>query len=483
MSTYPDTHGWDTVFAISILEVNKLLAKLPDSPQFEAVRSTNLVDLKLSWRFTNWSITDTPGGAQLQVRMEFSDDSLLSHSDGTADTSLAGLACDVTFQAHFDDTDPQTQKLRAKTTGTWATVALVALDGGGLPNPNDTFAIKSILKDWFDQPGEAVELFQQEFAAVNMGAEMAAKGLEWLAPKRLGYAGAVMADGVTKALGILAMTGDKAPSDAELKLSPYVIPPNATAGYILSAELFLRHMLLPASAGAFGGEVADFEIVGLANDQLRNKNTLKFTLKIDSKSKPASIDAGQLQFSFAGDKLKMSITPMHAGTDFGWITLDATINEEFTTALIQHPDVPDGTIFTLSSAQYREPDIAVVIEHEAAVAEAVLTSLVAVLSIALMVVSFKGPISKATNKLGPLEAKIWARIAAGGLLALGEVAVNMPGWLALAVEGQTKHIPDFNMVLNEGLKGIVWPGGNAVLEPVAGEFANGLLVTVKPKFI
>ena len=69
---------------------------------------------------------------------------------------------------------------------------------------------------------------------MDIGDTVASKGLAWLKPQVPAFAGGVMADQVTKALGILAMTGDDL-ADAQvraaaapLQLSPYAIPENAT---------------------------------------------------------------------------------------------------------------------------------------------------------------------------------------------------------------------------------------------------------------
>ncbi len=110
-----------------------------------------------------------------------------------------------------------------------------------------------------------------------------------------------MANQVTKALGILAMTGDDL-ADAQvraaaapLQLSPYAIPENATAGFIISARLFLRHMLMPACAGAFGGNEQDptkqFEIYGDGSLKLRNHRALEFTQELKGVQRAAHIEA------------------------------------------------------------------------------------------------------------------------------------------------------------------------------------------------
>jgi hypothetical protein len=483
MSTFPQTHGWDTVFAIDIREVNKALAKLPESPQYAIEEAIRGATATLTWSFSGWQILDTPGGSRLQVQMAFSDDAALSRSDKPEPRSLGGLACNVTFEANFVKTDPVTRQLRAVTEGEWAIVDLVALEGAELPSEfDDRTTIKSAIKRWFGESEEAVALFQQEFATVDISVEMEQAGLDWLRPKELGYAGGVMADGVTKALGILAMTGDKVPPENALLLSPYAIPPNAKAAYILSAELFLRHMLLPACAGAFSAVDADFEVYGNASDKLRNLKTLSFKQKVDVAERDASIDAGQLRFSFEGDKLAMSITPMHVATAHEFLTLDAVIDEEFTASLIPNPTVPGATIFALSTARYKEPKIDVVMSTGAEIAEAAASFVVAALAAALTVYSFKGPLQKLDFKLGGIAVKIWARIAAAALLLVGEALANIPGWIDLAVKGETRHIPDFSPVLNSGLAGISWPGVDATLEPVAGAFANGLMVTIESHF-
>ena len=113
----------------------------------------------------------------------------------------------VTFQAFFDDADPVTQQLRAKTSSgqKWANVAV---SGGTFTTQA---VVAQLLDTWFTSSADAVSLFNQEFATFDFGADVDST-IRGCVRGQLGFAGATMADGVTKALGILAVTRGRKPA-------------------------------------------------------------------------------------------------------------------------------------------------------------------------------------------------------------------------------------------------------------------------------
>lgn len=500
------TSGWDTVFAIDIEEVNRALTALPASPTYSVDAGTQVGSATLTWSFHNWRITDTPGGNMLEVTLDFAPGSSLAMAGGT--TALDGWSCAVTFQAHFGAVDPVTQRLKANTASDpeWVSSVAVRLPAG--LDPNDLFpvtaTIQTVLKDWFNTAPEAVELFEQEFATVDIGADLAASHLYYLQPLVLGFAGALMADGITKALGILAMTREIPPPShegapteeerkaaekelqaakaraetASLQLSPNAIVPGATAAYIVSARVFLEHMLKPACASTYGADVGSFEIYGAGTPQLRNRKPLSFQQELDGIKQPAKIAAEQLNFFFEGAKLRHTVTSMNIRAAWN-ASVDVTLREAYALRLAPKPGTEDETIFLLDNVDEIPPDIKVAVDPGYILAAEIIAGLLTLAGTALAVITFRGPLAQ---KMSEQAAKYVARIIAGLVATAGAVLAVTPVIIDAALRGNPNKLPNFGDALNVGLGRIRWPGAQKTrFVPTEGHFANAMVVTIDPR--
>jgi hypothetical protein len=114
--TPPDNHGWDTVLAIRVDEVNKYLQAVGVSDQFVSTidKATDGFDAAVTWKFANWRVTDVRGGARVVMAMEFADGSKLVIG-GTETLLDKNWTCAVTFEAHFARVDAVTRNLVART--------------------------------------------------------------------------------------------------------------------------------------------------------------------------------------------------------------------------------------------------------------------------------------------------------------------------------------------------------------------------------
>jgi P-47 protein len=491
MSNYPDTHGWDTVFAVSTDRVNVALANVAPSPSYSRTLPITGGSATVNWTFTNWQVTDTPGGDSLVVRMDFGAGSVMT-STGSGVSPSTPLdspqwSCDVTIRAHFDQVDSVTHKLRAITsTGqAWAVVSIVP------PNTNPPFAdvatLQLLIDDWFNSEGDSVTLFEQEFATVNIGASVGTGSLAWLSPVTLGFAGAKMADGVTKAMGILAMTSaDKSPEAASLELSPYAIKPNAVAGYVVSRELVMRHMFLPACCSAFSlddtGTADSYRLSGDDSSVLTNTAALHYLQEVDGVQRTATLAPNTLRLALDGDSLALTMTPLNVETKYPGISLDVTITERLQMSLNDNPNHPGSRFFALTEVDGIPPKIQMVASAGVEIATAVIGGLITLVSLALSVKTFKGPLMRGL-KLSESSAKVWARVIAVVVSIASTFVASRIAWLALAEKGEVSDIADFGPVLTSGLAGITWPGsGTTNFVAVEGEFADGMLITVDPQF-
>lgn len=493
--TYPDTFGWDTVFAISIDRVNVALGFVPDSPQYSTTTPVTGGSSTVEWTFTNWRVTDTPGGNRIVVTMDFGPESRMT-STGSGMSPLVALdapqwSCEVTLRAHFDATDPMTHKLRAITASgeSWAEV-LVNPGAGSTATFKDCSVLQLMIVDWFNSSEEAVRLFAQEFASVDVGSDVGSDSLAWLRPRRLGYAGAVMADGVTKAMGILAMTTDKSPVGVTLELSPYAMLPNAAAGYVVSRELVMRNMILPACQSAFSedgvGSSRDFALDGPESSRLRNVGELRFQQECDGKPRDATLAANALTLTLEGEELHFKMTPLNVTTGYPGLSLNATIEERLKMDLLEKTSatasVPGPKFFALTAVSSQPPQVEAVASTGLKITEAAVALIAFALTAALTVKGFKGPLMRKWE-LSEKSAKLWSRIIAVGFATVGTLAVMGPEWMRHVLEGKYQDIPPFGPVLSEGLVRISWPGiGETRFEAVSGQFANGMLITIDPKF-
>ena len=484
MAEYPDTYGWDTVFAISIDKVNKALALKPPSATYTATGPTNKGTASLTWSLTNWQVTDTPGGAEMVISMRFGPGSQLTFTENGVDTNydvaLPGYLCTVTFEAWFPDSGnlvPRTGQNQP-----WADVD-IAIPAGA---PSDVkFALDALLSDWFKTPA-ALALFEQEFLAFDMSADVGADELPWLIPKKLGYAGGVMADGVTKAIGILTMTiAGKQPSAAELRLSPYAIPANADAGFVISRELVMTNMILPSVAGAFStdgnGDSNNYDM-NTQTWQISNKAGLEFKHELNGKDQDCTIDRGNLKVWQDADRLHMTLTPMTMTTDILGLYVDAQIDERLELVLVPKPNDPDAMIFMLNNVDPQAPVTSHRLSTGSEIAVAVIAAVLAAAGIALSIVGFKGVLTRCG--LTANSAKIWSRVIAGivgsGLIVITELAAHVIVW---ARNGEVQNLPDLGPLVSTSLGRIKWPGATKTkYVATTGQFANGVLLAVDPRF-
>lgn len=496
----PETYGWDTVFAIDINEVNRALAALPASATYTATSPVTGGSATVTWAFGQWRITDTPGGNEIEVTLDFAAGSVLVMPGGK-ETKLDGWTCRVVFEAHFDEVDSVTHRLKAKTAagGNWASVTVEPPAG---VDPGDHFSemttIDAMVTRWFDAAPEAVELFDQEFASVNIGGDLAARNVYYLQPLVLGFAGAVMADGVTRALGILAMTRDSAPSNggaapeeerkaaearastATLQLSPYAIMPNAKAGFIVSARVFLEHMMAPACASTYNADATSFELYGGGTPQLRNRNELAFQQKLDGTDQAAKIAAEKLHFAFEGAKLRHTITSMNIRAAWN-ASVDVTLRESYALRLAPKPGAEDEVIFLLENVGEIAPEIKAIADPGYVIGAEIAAAFLDVAAIALGVLTVKGPLIE-NKKLSTTAAKYTARAIAAAT-GIGGIGLHMsPLLVEWVLQAEPNKIPDFGVTLNVGLGRISWPAAQATrFVPVEGHFANGMVVTIDPR--
>lgn len=479
---YPESYGWDTVFALTLPAAKKLLSALPPSPTFTAMTPVTGGTAKLSWNFVSWEITDAPGGAMIEMSMHFGANSSLTMPRAIVADPIAldrsGILCKIQFQASFV---PGTGKLMPVTGTDWATVEV------GVPvmfNGTAKQSMQTILQDWFASD-DAQALFATELLTLDMSSEVDNE-VPWLKPTLFGFAGGTLTNGA-KAIGIMTMAAGSTPDGAarapgRLALSPAAIPDNAEAGYFLSRELVMGNMFIPAIIANFSndgvGKLSDYDVAS-SDSRLTNRAPLAFKMEMEDERRGCTIDGGKLSAYIDGSYLYLNIEPLTAETSIAGLLVDAVMREKFSLSLVPLPDKPDSSILALKSI---DPQITLAHRNSTTVTVTTLTiaAALAVLGGVLAVVSPKGFLR---DKLGlSVEmAKIWARVIVAAVGFVGGVLIaGIPFIVAAAREGRMEEIPVIDALLNTLLARIQWPEkGKTRFLATEGSFANGILMAVK----
>lgn len=488
---YPDTFGWDTVFAMKLPVANLALAKLAPSPIYtRQMPLSNQATGTLTWSLEKWEIIGAPGGSDMSISMAFGAASKFEQVGGTSPGSpkldVAGFACDVTFEAYFPEFS---SKLTARTASgvSWAKVTFRHPPGF---DASWALIIETILSDWFTNDPEAIELFSSEFMSLDMSDAIGQDHLKWLKPDQLGYAGGTLADGVTQAIGILALTvvGDGSqrrtiPPGARLQLSPYAIPAGASAGFQMSRELVMTNLFKPGVASAFSNDVnPDLTRFTLSEDgsTLTNNVALSYKQAIEAVDRTCTIENGQLSARLGGNRLVLNVSPLTVETSLPGLLVDAQIVENLELSLKAIPGKADAKIFMLENVDAQAP----VMNHHytgtSVISMAVIGALIAIVGLVLMVVSFSGPLAR---KLTATSAKIISRVIAAAVAGAGLLISTILVIIQAAVPNNLDELPSIDPLLNMAIGRFNWPTGTTVrFAATSGSFANGILMAVEPKF-
>jgi hypothetical protein len=216
--------------------------------------------------------------------------------------------------------------------------------------------------------------------------------------------------------------------------------------------------------------------------QLSNKAALAFKHDLAGTSQDCTIDPGNLKMWQEADRLHLSITPLTMTTDIAGLFVDAKIDERLEMLLLPKTGDPTAMVFMLNNV---DPQAPVTSHHWSTNSEIIISVIGAVLTaagVALSVVGFRGPLQRCG--LTPTMAKIWSRVIAGivgtGIVAITALAAQAIVW---ARDGNAEEIPDIGPLVRTALGRIKWPGETkTTFVATAGHFANGVHLTIAPRF-
>ena len=247
-----ETFGWDTVFAVSIADVNRAITRAgipPMSFQFEDE------DGSVTGTFGTWQLCRGGDGNFVCFAIPITAGAM--HFGGKS-YPIAGITVIVELRlCYLSQTETATpqgsyQNLVVRTHSTNPDEPLVTvrpLKYSGQPLRLDVgWVMEGYLQAWFNRH---LENFNHVFATVALNRKVDHDGFEWLAPKYTGYAYVDGSNDANSYLGVLCMTLRPNADGLVAQLSQSAIPKNARAGFLISQGLFLEKMVLPALPKAF----------------------------------------------------------------------------------------------------------------------------------------------------------------------------------------------------------------------------------------
>jgi hypothetical protein len=248
------TQGWDTVFALTLAEVNAQLARavVDTSARLPDVNWTsgNVATLKAS--FGTWSISsrghEQSGGTLVTMLFPVTKGIFTYNSQSQ---QLDGIRLEASVELTSIADDPQ-HKLVVDVT---RPITVTAIDSTP-PQPNEStlkLAFNYALKD-------ALASLKYAFAKVDPSQELK-DSMPWLAPAPggVGYCFMGGSSDADSYFGSLCMTdgfiaGNPLPPAS---MSANLIPTSASAALLMSKQLLFRHVLLPGIIKDFNAQSFD----------------------------------------------------------------------------------------------------------------------------------------------------------------------------------------------------------------------------------
>lgn len=320
LNNIASTYGWDTVFAMPIADVNKVIVAKKTSPKsFQYDIQTGM---SITGNFSDWQITR--GGDGKLIHMEVPLTSITLSANGKvfiAQNIAAVIEVELHYIPHDEQPDDVSQgtlhNLVVKSQASVPEEKVVTVLNLIVPTEDNLDPLVSIymktgLELWFNAN---LSQFEHVFATVNLNRKADKGQWEWLYPTYTGYAYIDRTQDEDCLLGILCMTQDRSADSLAEQISEAAIPLNSKAGFLISGERFLTCLVLPQMETNFpGSNASDFE---LYSNGLGIRNT------VDIKMSPIEHDGSTynpvmktFNFEIDGNQIKVyshSETEVSAG--------------------------------------------------------------------------------------------------------------------------------------------------------------------------
>jgi hypothetical protein len=256
------TFGWDTVFAISIADVNRELAKPGVCPPGFASQQGGI---DVHGTFGPWQVCMGGGAENIHFSIPIPAGQLQFQGKTAA---MDGATAVIELKLQYV---PQPTSVKGGTpnhlvirttpdTPTGPVVSVLQLSFANPAGPGSMAKALMIggLSDWFNAN---LQQFTHIFATVNLNERLAQGEYQWLAPTFTGYAYVDGANQQNSYLGVLCTTMGNSPAGLISQISAAAVPQGARAGFSISQKSFLAQMVMPSLPGAFpGSKASDFAL-------------------------------------------------------------------------------------------------------------------------------------------------------------------------------------------------------------------------------
>lgn len=249
-----DTNGWDTVAAISYKDVNDSIVSQGSAPQHFA-QSAGDGTASVAGDFGQWALTTGGAGADIMMSLPITGGTV---TVGSQPYPITPATATILVHANFlpQPGNPARKTLQLRARGLSAGEEVVSVEDMVPAQPNFLVnaALRQLLQDWLNAN---LQEFNHTFAVVDFNAEFTLEGMQWLQPSHIGYAVAEHATGATLENSVFAVMclidGSTSTEGLVFQVSPYAIPAGRKAGFVISSEKFLQHMMLAAVPLMFKG--------------------------------------------------------------------------------------------------------------------------------------------------------------------------------------------------------------------------------------
>jgi len=304
------TLGWDTVFAVHIDDLNKVVSTHKSSPTDFSMSDAE-DGIGVTGKFGTWQIVPHGSGGLLRMKVPFHD--TLLTMNGKAQPPASGAAT-IELRLRFLDQDAGearsartlhlTVQPQASPTGEPA-VSVTGVDyDGAEPGFQAKLALKTLLELWMNsQIGE----FQHVFATVDVNKAAAHDSFQWLQPTHVDYAYSDLGsnDGL---LAVLCMTESRPPTELAQQVIPAAIPTGQRAGFLISKRRLLEKLVLPMMQQMFpGSHATDFALSASGESIVKNTQNVGFTVTASDGKTTFNAQLTSFQLALIDQQLTVSM--------------------------------------------------------------------------------------------------------------------------------------------------------------------------------
>ena len=303
MTLSAQTHGWDTVFAMHIAEVNAAIRDADSTPP--GFRQANPEGYAVEGRFGTWSIVPGGSGDLLCMAIPFHD--TVATSPTSRDTVSGTLKVHLRLDLLHDADVNNRRHLKVRTTAIGPDVPVVSGAEVKLENSNagslTAIVVKTLLEDWLNANlGD----FEHVFATIDVERRAASGAFQWMQPTEVAYAYTDLGSVTDGALAILAMTGGRPATGLVQQVSSGCIPEGQRASLLISKERVMAQLLLPGMPRAFQGATSKDFTLSQSGDSIVNAKPVAFTVSHEGKDYPATVTT--LAVTLEGEELAFDVT-------------------------------------------------------------------------------------------------------------------------------------------------------------------------------